>query len=223
MYSRTLGDRELTIGVSGMLKKNALIMYDRETETLWEHFTGEAIAGPLKGSKLQMLRSMPRIKFADWKKAYPDTKVLSVEGSTYRPSVYAGYFRNPDRLGVRPVTNSDDRLPGKSLVLGVTLEKDALAVPLETFVEKPVVTATLGGRQIAVYVDVSDGVYGAVLLPEGVTIKELKDRRLVASDGRTWSAIDGRGEGSALDTLPAIRSFWFGWVDYHPKTAVVKG
>ena len=53
MYRREVEGRELTFGVSGKLFKNALVMYDRETRSLWSHFSGEALSGPMKGRRLE--------------------------------------------------------------------------------------------------------------------------------------------------------------------------
>jgi len=42
VYARTVGSRTLTFGVSGMLYRDALVMYDRETESLWSQVHGLA-------------------------------------------------------------------------------------------------------------------------------------------------------------------------------------
>ena len=42
VYERTVAGRTLTFGVSGMLYRDALVMYDRETDTLWSHVDGRA-------------------------------------------------------------------------------------------------------------------------------------------------------------------------------------
>ena len=72
MYSRKVSGKTLSFGVSGKLWKNALIMYDRETSTLWSHLTGEAVHGPLEGEKLTMLTSVPKVRWKDWKSQHPD-------------------------------------------------------------------------------------------------------------------------------------------------------
>ena len=78
MYSRELDGKTYTFGVSGKLWRDALVMYDHQTRTLWSHITGEAIEGALKGKRLTVLSSMPRIAWKEWKQHYPETKVLSV-------------------------------------------------------------------------------------------------------------------------------------------------
>ena len=54
-YDRRLDDRVLDFGTSGLLCNSALVMYDRQTETLWSHFTGEGIIGELTGEDLDTL------------------------------------------------------------------------------------------------------------------------------------------------------------------------
>ena len=44
MYERTLDGQELRFGHEGVLYENSFIMYDKGTESLWVHVTGEAIS-----------------------------------------------------------------------------------------------------------------------------------------------------------------------------------
>ena len=50
MYARDLDGKTLTLGVSGKLIRNSLVMFDRETDTLWSHLTGEALEGTPGGA-----------------------------------------------------------------------------------------------------------------------------------------------------------------------------
>ena len=45
MYARKVDNRTLTFGVSGLLVRNSLVMYDRETGSLWSHLSGKALDG----------------------------------------------------------------------------------------------------------------------------------------------------------------------------------
>ncbi len=47
MYARKVGEQTLTLGVSGNLWKDVLVLYDRETDSLWTQLSGDAIDGPL--------------------------------------------------------------------------------------------------------------------------------------------------------------------------------
>ena len=67
--------RASTLGVSGMLWRDALLMYDRASSSLWTQITGEAVAGPMKGKKLDELPS-EMTTWRVWKAKHPDTLVL---------------------------------------------------------------------------------------------------------------------------------------------------
>lgn len=201
-----------------MLMKNALVMYDRETDSLWSHFTGEAIDGKLKGKRLEILQAVPRARWADWKKAHPSTKVLSVGGST-QPATYSGYadyHRDPNRAGVRPVKNKDDRLPPKSFVLGVLVGEKAYAVPLDELAKDKIVRFRADGRHVVAYYNASTGLLGAVEDDKDDRIVGIGDRALVTRSGRSVAPLDGE-----LRSLPAIRSYWFAWADFYPETTIV--
>ena len=109
MYAREVEAQTLTFGVSGMLYKDALIMFDRETESLWTQVDGLGILGPLEG---RQLRALPAIHatWKQWKTLYPESQVLSKNAIT--PSAYTAYNGNRD-LGILGRRNEDSRLGGK--------------------------------------------------------------------------------------------------------------
>ena len=51
VFERTVDGRVLEFGTTGKLKDSNLIMYDRQTETWWQQFTGEAIVGEMTGAE----------------------------------------------------------------------------------------------------------------------------------------------------------------------------
>ncbi|GIV03255.1 MAG: hypothetical protein KatS3mg015_2085 [Fimbriimonadales bacterium] len=217
MYGREVKGRELHFGVSGMLWRNALVMYDRETDTLWSHYTGEAIEGELKGERLEMLQAVPRVAWKDWIKQHPNTKVLVVNGKAYAErSPYEGYFNDPNRTGIRPTKNQDSRLPPKSFVLGILVDKKAVAVPLKVLEEKRVVVFDVGKDRIAAFYDPDSGALGAVRVQADDPIVRIEGLELVTRTGQRTHIGNAR-------LLPAIRSYWFAWADFHPDTEVVEG
>ena len=58
---------------------NNLVMYDRQTDTLWLQISGEGIDGPFKGVSLV---KVPHVQttWAAWKEMHPDTLVLDKRG-----------------------------------------------------------------------------------------------------------------------------------------------
>jgi hypothetical protein len=110
-----------------MLWRDALIMYDRATDSLWSQVDGTAVAGPAKGRRLQELPS-ELTTWGDWKRRHPDTVVLVKPAVSASP--YEDYFADRERIGVRGSTNPDPRLPGKELVIGLERNGRFAAVPL---------------------------------------------------------------------------------------------
>ncbi len=123
MYSRELDGKTYTFGVSGKLWRDALLMYDHQTRSLWSHITGEAIQGKLKGKKLKPLASMPQIAWKTWMANYPNTQVLSVGmRESLKRDNYTDYHKS-QRAGVSGTKYIDKRLPNKSLVIGVQVQR----------------------------------------------------------------------------------------------------
>jgi hypothetical protein len=89
VFERRLGDLTLEFGTTGKLRNSDLVMYDRQTESWWQQFTGEAIVGQLTG---RALKSLPaRLEsFALFKERHPQGQVLIPENPSLRP-----YGRNP--------------------------------------------------------------------------------------------------------------------------------
>lgn len=89
VFDRMLDGRLLDFGTSGKLRNSDLIMYDRQTQSWWQQFSGEAIAGALTGKSLTMLPStvVPWKRFKD---TWPEARVLVPNSANLRP-----YGRNP--------------------------------------------------------------------------------------------------------------------------------
>jgi hypothetical protein len=67
-----------TFRVSGLLYKRNLLLYDRETDSLWSQLAGKAVSGPLSGSALRLLPSTVTT-WARWREEHPATTVLSFQ------------------------------------------------------------------------------------------------------------------------------------------------
>ena len=79
VHDRRIGERELTLGVSGKLIDGNLVMYDRETDTLWQQSSGEGLEGTLEGEQMKELsrEQWGVVRWAEWRRAHPDTLVLT--------------------------------------------------------------------------------------------------------------------------------------------------
>ncbi|MEM9140800.1 MAG: DUF3179 domain-containing protein, partial [Pseudomonadota bacterium] len=89
VFDLRLDGRELELGVSGMLRHSDMIMYDRQTESWWQQFTGEAIIGELQGKTLTPLPALLE-SWAAFKARNPDGLVMAQPTGHNRP-----YGNNP--------------------------------------------------------------------------------------------------------------------------------
>ena len=93
VFDRTLNGEVLDFGTTGKLRNSDLVMYDRQTDSWWQQFSGEAIAGAFAGTELTMLPSQ-LTSFERFAAAHPDALVLQDPGNFNRPygmNPYRGY------------------------------------------------------------------------------------------------------------------------------------
>ena len=143
-FHRQLGAQTLDFAVSGLLRNSDLVMYDRNTETLWQQATGRAIIGSLVGARLEGVPATI-VSFAQFREAFPDGLVMSRDtgwGRAYGQNPYVRY----DTPEGRPFLYNgqlDDRLPPKSRVVSVETPGGAeIAYPWTFVTEQRVVYDT---------------------------------------------------------------------------------
>lgn len=132
VFRRTVEDQVLEFGVSGLLYKSNVLMYDRSSgaQSLWSQMAGRALSGPFSGAELSSV-PVELSTWGNWISKHPQTTVLTPHTGyrrRYDQDPYADYFRSP-RL-MFPVGAVDARLPTKSRVLGVEVNGEAKAYPI---------------------------------------------------------------------------------------------
>jgi hypothetical protein len=182
--------RELTFGVSGLLYNSDVLLYDRETESLWSQLLKQAVSGPMKGQTLATL-PLTHTTWRAWKQEHPDTMVLSADTGYNRDYVrdpYAGYAREE---GIYfPVRAESRRYHPKERVLGVEIDGKFKAYPFAelSLVHRGELTDSFAGRQLRIHFDSAN------------------------ESARAFDAEDNQ--------LPGVISFWFAWYAFHPETEV---
>jgi hypothetical protein len=89
VFDRTIDGKAVEFGTSGKLRNSDLVMYDRDSQTWWQQFSGKGLVGKHAGDELTMIPS----RLDSWgrfKKQYPDGKVLVPNNERMR-----AYWRNP--------------------------------------------------------------------------------------------------------------------------------
>ncbi|MEE9281364.1 MAG: DUF3179 domain-containing protein [Myxococcota bacterium] len=120
VFDRTVGGRVRNFGVSGLLYQSDVLLFDRATESLWSQIASEAISGPERGTRLELLRSS-QMPWGDWRERHPDTTVLSEitgHARNYGKTPYRGYATSSRLYFPAPV---DPRYPPKTLTVGLRI------------------------------------------------------------------------------------------------------
>jgi uncharacterized protein DUF3179 len=228
VYAREVEGRTLTFGVSGKLVRNSLVMFDRQTGSLWSHLTGESISGPLHGKHLRQLNSA-QTTWGLWLKEHPNTVLLQADRSDVQDP-YQAYYSGGD-TGIISIKRSDNRLPPKQRVLGIRLGGEVKAYDFKALARDKVVNDHVGGTPLVIVFDggsESGAVYrsdpGGTLLRFSPAngVLQLTDAGGSAWDGLTGTAVSGPLVGQVLEPVPITYSFWFGWADFYPNTEVYK-
>ena len=238
MYSAKLNGERVTFGTSGLLYLSNKLMYDRKTNTLWRQFTGEPVVGSLADSGIR-LSIFPVVvtQWHDWVTAHPDTTVLDIEtgiypASGYFPeshpmSIYYDYFNSPDTMF--PVWRQSSLLDIKTVVLGLRVEGQAKAYPLDKLAEAVVVNDELGGEALVIVTDPESGAARAYergdfnfeANPAGGGDKG--PRLLLDQGNNRWEVteealLNVENPSLRLERLPGHMAFWFGWYASFPLT-----
>lgn len=235
MYSAKIDGEPTTFGTSGMLYRSNKLMYDRATNSLWNQFTGEPIAGPLAASGIR-LPFFPSVltTWEEWLAEHPDTTVLDVETGVYPSDVYRNewepdaiyyaYFNSP--LTMFPVFGRSGDLAQKETVIGVRIGGEAKAYPVSAFAEEPVINDAVGGQAVAL---IGRSAFGEarVYARGGETFAPADGGGVRGADGALWTpgedALTEVGGPRTLPRIPVITSFWHGWRSFHPDAALYGG
>lgn len=192
MYAAKVDEKHLTFHVFGVWRKN-LVMRDTQTGTIWQHATGEAIDGPLKGKRLEVLAGW-ETTWGVIRKAYPDA-CYALE-----PERFTGLMPKPILKRMLGITHwatlnglsaADPRLEPHQVVIGVVVNGSARAYPLEILRANPNTIDQVAGETIQLLYDKAG---------DQVTITTPYGKRLYYE-----------------------RQWWAGWCEFHPRSELYQG
>ena len=256
MYSTNIDGETVEFGTSGMLYHSNKLMYDRKTNTLWNQFIGEPALGPLVGSgiKLEIL-PVTVTTWEEWFAAHPDTTVLNPDtvlnhpeeyGPEWEPySIYYAYRTSPGTMF--PVWRQSEELPTKGQVLGLRINDQTKAYPLNSLKENPVINDSLGGENLVVVSSATGGARAyyrenhsfslasppdtsTAATPDGdspslTPAEDAAPTLMVDDGGRQWRVEEAHlvrvdEPARRLARIPSHNAYWFGWYSYYPQTAI---
>jgi hypothetical protein len=231
VFRSAVNGRTLRFRLVGINNQN-FVMQDEETGSWWQQVTGEAVFGPLKGTRLELLPH-DEVSFAIWKGDHPGGRVLRPDPAIEEQQEYARPDWDERMIATPTVTTlpADSPLPARALVVGVEVNGQSKAYPLERVREARALVDVVGGVPIVVVVADDgrsvrafdrrvDGAEHEFVLVAGTGPPMLVD----LGTGTEWSfAGDGqRGPltGRRLTRVPFLLDYWFDWQTYHPDTTV---
>ena len=200
VFDRRLEDRVLDFGTTGNLRFSDLVMYDRQTESWFQQYTGTGLFGALAGQQLQVIPArLDSLKSA--KQQFPDSQILIPPRSVLRPygaNPYVGYDTSPFPFlfteqvpqGVQPleyVVIADDKAWSLSLVQ-----------EQKTLVDGDIEISWQPGRASAL------------------------DSRQIAEGRDLGSVIVHRLTDSSKTLIPYKNSFAFVWYAFNPDADIIR-
>lgn len=227
--SRVKGrDEPFVFGSSGLLYRSNKLMYDQQTHSLWNQFTGRPVVGELTGSGIE-LKILPVVTttWGQWKKQNPMTKVLSLKTGfrrDYKPGrAYSNYFNSPDLMF--PALTNDKRLDPKDQVFGLRITGVEKAWPLQSFKGGKVINDRVGVLELVLVGDTDSSTVRAYRSEGRHFEKQDSDLNTIKHDGKLWKvtehALSGP-DGENLSRLPGHLAYWFAWSGYLDKAELSK-
>ncbi|HKL32870.1 MAG TPA: DUF3179 domain-containing protein [Tangfeifania sp.] len=234
----------LDFGVSGMLRNSDLVMWDRQTESWWQQFLGEALVGELTGAQLEIIPSMV-ISLAEFFESYPDGLVLSTETGHFRKygtNPYTSYDNLENEQPRLFQGKVDERLPAMERVIDIEVDGKFKIYPLSEISEQQVVNDEFRGQPVVFFhtqktVSVLDEnniskskqvgsvtVFDPLVAGNKLTFKKTKKGFIDNETGSVWSitgkCISGELEGKELRPVPHGNHFAFAWFAFHPDSEI---
>ncbi len=247
-YRREINGVETTFGTSGRLFASALVMYDRATESLWTHFDGQAVVGVLTGTQLEAIGS-PLMAWGDFRSVYPTGKILNWNETGFSRDYGRNPYEGYDDDTTQPFLFRgalDDRGLAKQRVVGIAVENEAVAYDLNLLSDGAATATNIAvadqdlaifwkaGQASALDTGVLDegrdvgsvGVFSRVVDGRSLTFIAEGEQFVDEETGSVWlisgEAISGPLDGSRLERVEHLDTFWFSWSTYQPDTVLIE-
>ncbi len=132
------GTEPPVLRTSGLLRRSNKLVFDRETDSLIDQFTGQALSGPLREQSVTLNRlSVVTSTWDEWRAAHPETTFMSGKDGN-------GINYPLDPLGERdaggpifPIGDVDETLFASQAVVGAVLDDGtAIAFPVDAAIER---------------------------------------------------------------------------------------
>ena len=234
----TPADENTTFGVSGLLYNSNLLLYDRQSRSLWSQMYETSVTGT-RIRELPQRVQLIEAKFGTLRDMYPDAMVMTRNTGYIRdyPDYPYGNYRESASL-LFPVSNADNRMHPKTRVIGIRsgtgVTPDILTrvYQLGAFGSATQAINDQFENQSIVVVGNTDLDFAVIYdreLADGTILNFApveNDLPNIMSDneGNVWdafgTAVSGPRAGAQLEMTKSYTAFWFAWVAHFSNAEI---
>jgi hypothetical protein len=224
VWKREAKNHTLTFRLAGIHDGNALLR-DEQTESVWQQTSGEAIHGPLKGERLEMMHS-DELSFGLWRAEHPEGRILrpiARFASLYRNQGWEKFIERFPAV----MDTSKTGIEARELVFGIATGAASKAFPASAVFSGGLIQDCVGDEPVLLLVGPDKLSVRAFRIPANTTFLRGGEAIVDAETSSAWNfsgcAVRGARTGERLRPLDVVKEYWFDWRHYHPGTAVVRG
>ena len=136
-FKAEIGNKSFEFGVSGLLYNSDVLLYDRQTGSLWSQILKTSVTGAMRGTLLTAI-PITHTTWQDWYARHPQTDVLAAETGyrrNYRADPYPGYSRSGKLYF--PVQEESRLYPRKTMTMGLEIDGEFKAYPFPELEKGP--------------------------------------------------------------------------------------
>ncbi len=177
-------------------------MQDLETESMWAQITGEAIQGDLIGKSLTIFNNFHHSTFAEFKKQYPNGRLLKKEILGDASSHYTKYMDDSTKFGIFGRDDTFSKLGGKDLVFGIRHGDKIIAISKDYLTANKTYAFKSDSVTIVINYDEASGTIAAYetnYALDKINMNELKNNKSVG----------------------VVTAYWFAWISFFSETELI--
>ena len=232
---REVAGSAVEFGVSGLLYRNNLIMYDRLTDSNWSQMLMKSINGTEMGTDFRTVKLVDT-KWGTAKEFFPDAQVLNRKTGfdrNYRGFAYGSNFTTNDNIILFPVRNQDFRLDAKDRVHAIlpaeaSESSNVRTYPMKDFGDKTtVVRDEFQDEEILVVGNHELDFASSFIMKtdfekslELETVDNLHPVIMQDQFGNRWDlfghAVEGPDKGKRLTATRSYTGYWYAVYDFFP-------
>ena len=231
-------DSRSEFGTSGLIYRNNLVSYDRNTGSLWSQMLMRSVNGARIGESTRLIDQIVETTWEAWKQMYPESKVLSDDTGfdrNYNSWAYGREYEEKHDFFIFPPKNRlDTRLLSKSRVHALfpdgdlSEDSDIRVYELKEFDEEiELIEDDFNGKEIIVAGSSAD-MFAVSFVAEHnrqfIALKYSLPVIIESADGTRWDlfgeAVSGPLTGEKLEGMRSYTGYWFGMRDIYTSPEI---